>query len=174
MADNNKQYLTLLPLPYPGALYRSAMPFSYMFDPDEKILLLYRKAKVRHVVVLPPAHEILKQTGTDLMQVYAEQDIQVIACPVEDFSAPPTGAFNDAIQQVIRLLREGAVVAVHCHAGIGRTGMFSACLAREAMGFDGPQAVRWVRTFIPGAVETDYQVQFVDGYKVKPRRVKTG
>ena len=33
-------------------------------------------------------------------------------------------------------------------------GMFAACLAREALGLSGDEALAWIRELVPGAVET--------------------
>ncbi|MDI6890887.1 MAG: protein-tyrosine phosphatase family protein [Thermodesulfovibrionales bacterium] len=50
---------------------------------------------------------------------------------------------------------------IHCSAGVGRTGLFAACLAKRILGLSGEDAVRWVRRFIPMAVETNEQLQMV-------------
>lgn len=42
--------------------------------------------------------------------------------------------------------------------------MFSACLAQELMGLSPQDSIEWVRQYIPGAVETEYQTQFVLDY----------
>jgi len=44
---------------------------------------------------------------------------------------------------------------------VGRTGLFAACLARRVLGLSGEDAIRWVRRFIPEAVETSEQWQMV-------------
>ena len=50
---------------------------------------------------------------------------------------------------------------VHCLAGVGRTGMFLASLAKLGMGYSSEDAVRWVREYIPGAIEIPEQEQLV-------------
>jgi hypothetical protein len=42
--------------------------------------------------------------------------------------------------------------------------MVLACLARVVFGFDGKDAIRWVRQFIPSAVETRQQEKFVEEF----------
>lgn len=50
---------------------------------------------------------------------------------------------------------------IHCSAGVGRTGLFAACLARKILDLSGVDAIKWVRRFIPMAVETSEQWQMV-------------
>jgi len=99
------------------------------------------------------------------MPYYYNNGIDIIACPVMDFFIPADGSFEKTIQQVIKLARSGETIAIHCHAGIGRTGMFAACLTRELWGWTADDAIAWVRQFIPEAVETEFQVHFVQQYK---------
>jgi hypothetical protein len=42
--------------------------------------------------------------------------------------------------------------------------MLLACLAKQTLGLDGAAAIQWVRQYIPGAVETDAQSQFVNEF----------
>lgn len=158
-------HLTLLPYNLPGRIYRSPLPYSRMFDRLEEVWSLYKTAGVGHVVMLLPELEAMQHSGRDIKKMYEQAGVQVISSAVEDFSAPPKGAFDSAIQQVITLAKKGETVAIHCHAGVGRTGMFAACLARELWGLSAQDAIAWVRQFIPDAVETDFQVNFVGEYE---------
>jgi protein tyrosine phosphatase domain-containing protein 1 len=76
---------------------------------------------------------------------------------------------EDAIQATINQACQGKHLVVHCYAGLGRTGMFLACLARQALGLQAEESIRWVRSYVPGAIETAAQVQviqeFQEGYQ---------
>ena len=157
--------LTLLPYGLPGNIYRSPLPNSKMFDAEKEVLAAYKQAGVKWVVALVPDGEVLEHAGVHLHDLYRPLGIEVINNPVEDFSAPSHGAFDTATRMVINMAKRGKTIAIHCHAGIGRTGMFAACLARELWGLDGDKAIAWVREYIPGAVESDFQVEFVREYK---------
>ncbi len=81
-----------------------------------------------------------------------------IALPVPDFGVPEEAALKQAVAAVLAQLRAepGRPLHVGCRAGIGRTGLFLACLARAA-GVEG-DALDYVRRhYLPGAAETPAQ-----------------
>ena len=156
--------ITEIPFNTLGKLYRTVTPGSYMFDPDDTVMQLLKKRDVDWAVVLNETEEHEKFTGNSLLGRYALEGIQTLYAGVPDFSAPPEGNWNDHIQETIHLLEQGKNVSVHCHAGIGRTGIFLACMAQEAFGMSPDESIAWVRQYIPGAVETLYQVKFVRDY----------
>ena len=140
--------LTELPFGLPGRIYRSPMPFGD-YDPPGQLIAAYQAAGISGVVVLAEAAECARKTGFDLLGYYREQGWQVIYCPVPDYAVPELGALEQAIFLLEERARVGAHTAVHCSAGIGRTGTFMACLAVRLLGLDGEAAIRWVREFIP-------------------------
>jgi protein-tyrosine phosphatase len=153
--------ITELPYDLPGKVYRSPLPFSWLFDPDHEIMNLYRQVGVETIVMLTPIYETKDLTGRDMGVYYEEQGYDVIYTPVEDFSVPEPGLFEKTVPKALAAVRAGKTLAVHCHAGIGRTGMFTACMAKIVFGFSGAEAVDWVRQFIPDAVENRFQYRFV-------------
>ena len=155
---------TEIPFGTPGRLYRSVMPSSRMFDPQDEVLDLYLQAGIEMVVVLATDEDIATHAAGDLLARYRQAGIEVLPAPVRDFSAPPQGAWDGALQQVAAHLHSGRTLAIHCHAGIGRTGMFCACLAQDLLGYSAEESIQWIRQFIPGAVESEYQLQFVAAY----------
>ena len=161
MMDN----LTELPYGLTGRIYRSPMPFSRLFDPAGRLLDMYLVAGVEVVVMLTPEDEILEETGLDLREVYERNGLQVIDAPVEDFSVPDAGAFQAPIKAALQAARAGKTIVIHCQAGLGRTGTFAACLAKVVFGMVGEEAVAWVRRFVPGAVQTREQVEFVEQFR---------
>ena len=156
-----REKLTELPYGLAGKFYRSPMPFSPAFDPGSEVLEAYKRASVDTVVMLTPDEEVQRVTGRSLRNIYQQMGYAVIYVPVEDFSIPEPGQFEKAIPQALAAGRVGKTVAVHCHAGLGRSGIFAACLAKVVFGFSGDAAFAWVRKFIPEAVETQTQYQYV-------------
>jgi len=57
-------------------------------------------------------------------------------------------------------LRDGAGVAIHCHAGLGRTGTLAARILTE-FGMAPGDAIAKVRRVRPGAIETPWQEEYV-------------
>ena len=84
----------------------------------------------------------------------AARGLNVIHWPLRDFSAGNGAPIQPCIHRVLAELRDGRHVAIHCRAGRERAGMFAACLAREALGLSGDEALAWIRELGPGAVET--------------------
>ena len=156
--------ITEIPFNTPGKLFRTVTPGSYMFDPDNAVMDLLKARQTDWVIVLNETEEHERFTGGSLLGRYALDGIQSIYAGVPDFSAPPAGTWNGHIQETIHLLEQGKNVAVHCHAGIDRTGIFLACLAQEMFGMNPDESITWIRQYIPGAVETLYQVKFVRDY----------
>jgi protein-tyrosine phosphatase len=161
-----KNILTELPYGLAGTIYRSPLPFSPMFDPEGRVLPAYEAAGVDTVVMLNTIDELQDLLGYDLASLYDELGYDVIHAPVPDFQTPPLAVFRPALESTLAAAREGRTIAIHCHAGIGRTGTLAACLAKVVFGLSGEDAVTWVRQFISDAVENRAQYQFVLNYQV--------
>jgi protein-tyrosine phosphatase len=159
--------LTELPFGLPGAIYRSPMPYSPIFDPGQVVMPGYQKVGVQVVVVLASWGEIRDLTDRDLLAEYQAAGMDVIYSPAPDFGIPDEDVLREAISETLCAARAGKTVAAHCHAGLGRTGIFAACLAKIVFGYDGLEAHTWVRQAIPGAVETQQQFQFIEDFKYR-------
>lgn len=156
-----KNVLTELPYGLAGRIYSSPLPFSPLFDPQWEVLDAYHKLGVDMIVMLTLKEEAHRLTGVDLLARYHELGFDVIYSPVQDFSIPEKGAFQHPIQKTLQAAKSGGTIAIHCHAGIGRTGTFASCLAKVVFDISGEEAVSWVRQYIPHAVENTRQYQFV-------------
>ncbi len=153
--------LTELPLGLPGRFYRSPMPFS-PYDRVGEVWDAYRAAEVSLVTVLAEPQEYLVHARRDLPAFYRARGLGVVSCPIPDFGVPPDlEGFRTALERVRAHLESGRHAAAHCMAGVGRTGLFAACLARDVLSLPPEEAVAWVREYIPGALESEEQVRFV-------------
>lgn len=97
----------------------------------------------------------------DLPERSAERGLRVIRFPSGDFSTP------DSIEEVvsltaeiIRIARRGGMVAIHCWAGLGRTGLVAACCL-VARGLSSSDAIAAVRRCRPRAIENSDQEEFI-------------
>ncbi len=163
MGYYSDNFLTEIPFDLPGKVYRSPMPFSRN-DPRGSCFLGYQEAGVTVIVLLVPDQDCLVGTGRDLRSFYRQENMKVIHLPIEDFGAPALPDLRQAVETAIQHLEEGHHLAVHCYAGIGRTGLFLACLARRLLNLEAPEAIEWVRRYVPGAVERPAQVQLVQEF----------
>ncbi|HYF08716.1 MAG TPA: hypothetical protein VD970_13915 [Acetobacteraceae bacterium] len=93
-----------------------------------------------------------------------------IRLDVPDFGVPDAAALRTALLRMREAMRAEPERAFHigCRAGLGRTGLAMACLARLC-GIEG-DAVAWVRTqYDPRAVETPEQEAFVRAFTAEKR-----
>ena len=149
-----------LPFSQPGRIYRSPMPFS-LYDRSDA-WSAYQDHNVQLVVMLAEQQEYLVYARRDLPDFYRSQGLDVLHLPVPDFGIPTNSLhWDEGVQAVMEAARDGKNVAVHCLAGLGRTGTFMACLAKRVLGMPGLEAINWVRDYIPGALENSHQEKFV-------------
>lgn len=155
--------LTELPFGLPGRIYRSPMPFG-TYDIDGQIFDAYKMQSISVIVVLAEKTECLQKAHRDLESLYRAEGWTVLSAPIPDFGIPDIQKIHTTLTDTMDFAKAGQHVAVHCSAGIGRTGLFSALLARKVFGYPGEQAITWVRQHIPGAAETHEQREFVTSF----------
>ena len=81
--------------------------------------------------------------------------------PFSDMGVPSLVQAMKVVQVMEGLVMRGGKVAVHCHAGLGRTGCIIACFLIYSEGMSPAEAVEYVRQHRPGSVQTHAQVRFV-------------
>lgn len=158
--------MSLVELPYDlsGRIFRSPMPFTAQ-DPGNTLFKQYQDQGIEVVVLLVEDEQSLFRSGRDLRQFYLDQGMEVIHLPIPDFQVPTLESLEAAVHATIERAHAGKNIVVHCYAGLGRTGMFLACLARRVHGMSADQAIHWVRSILPGAIETAGQIRMIQDFE---------
>jgi atypical dual specificity phosphatase len=86
--------------------------------------------------------------------------LMAVHIPFEDMQAPAPDQLDKAVGTITRALERQMPVAVHCGAGMGRTGVVLAAWF-VTKGVLAENAIARVRRLRPGSVETDDQEKAV-------------
>ena len=94
----------------------------------------------------------------------ARHEFRIEHLPVADFTAPTLNQVERAIAIIDGFLAQGLPVAVHCGAGLGRTGTILACYL-VSQGSSAKDAIELVRTKRPGSIEMPEQEAVIELYE---------
>lgn len=96
----------------------------------------------------------------------------VVHVPVEDMEAPTPEQIEKCLSTIRKANGADMAVAVHCAAGLGRTGVILACYF-VGQGMDARAAIQKVRSLRPGSIETTEQADAVSDFARESRRTRT-
>jgi len=160
-STQDSELFNLLDVPAGGRLILSAQPAK--FGALDQAIAAYRRSGARLVVTLLPDQELKSLGLQSLLDHCARHDLTWAHCPIDDFS-PPGPAFeqqwNGVATTVTSLLDRGDGVALHCRAGLGRTGTVAALILIER-GLSASDAIGLVRQTRPGSIETMAQEEYL-------------
>src|SRR5437660_12865335 len=106
----------------------------------------------------------------DPPDILAQLQAQTIHLPVPDSHAPTEAQLDAGVAAISEALQQGKRVAVHCGAGLGRSGtLIAAYLVSQGAAPD--DAMAQVRSARPGSIETLEQEAAVHEYD---RRLRYG
>jgi predicted protein tyrosine phosphatase len=132
------------------------MPFS-PYDPSGYGIEMFRQRAVSLIVLLAETDECYFVTRQDLPALYRQAGFQVLHLPIPDGSVPSRESLTQLVAAIIQYAQSGRHTVIHCYAGLGRTGLVLAAIAKRLLGMSGEEAIAWVRRYIPRAIETPAQ-----------------
>jgi atypical dual specificity phosphatase len=109
----------------------------------------------------PPRRAWLNEAGLFSMHV-----------PVEDMHPPTLKQIELCVTAIDKAHAKEFAVAIHCGAGLGRTGTMLACYFVKK-GMTAPAAIAQVRRLRPGSIETPEQADVVSDYARRLKRAES-
>jgi atypical dual specificity phosphatase len=92
-----------------------------------------------------------------------EAGLLTVHVPITDMEAPTQEELDRCTSAITKAHDHEMGVAVHCGAGLGRTGVVLACYF-VTKGLSAKNAIARVRRLRPGSVETDEQAEAVEEF----------
>jgi atypical dual specificity phosphatase len=138
-------------------------PYGFSWVDKPHLAALARPSDVEDLVWL-------RQQGIELLISLSEEPprrawvndagLMMMHVPVEDMAPPTQAQIDRCLSAIERANERGMGVAVHCTAGLGRTGVILACYF-VARGTSAQAAMAKVRKLRTGSIETDEQADAV-------------
>ncbi|CAF0712023.1 unnamed protein product [Brachionus calyciflorus] len=139
-----------------------------------------KEAGIRSIFNLQTRYEhrdcgdgILENTGFSYDPVdFEKNDIYYYNFELEDFSIGSLDKMLDMVKVFDFSISEGKV-AVHCHAGLGRTGLLIACYLVYSIRMNTNQAIHFIREKRQNSVQMKDQIKAVKDFEnyLKPLRI---
>jgi atypical dual specificity phosphatase len=92
-----------------------------------------------------------------------EAGLLVYHVPMIDMEAPTVEQLEQCVSVIKRAKDQGLGVAIHCGAGLGRTGVVLAAYFVDS-GLSAQNAISRVRRLRPGSIETEEQADVVEEF----------
>ena len=144
--DNDSGIFREVPLNVKGGLYVSPMPYG-AYDPGSRVYKLYLKHKIDHVFIVVTDEELAKKSRRNLLKKYEDNGITYSRFTLKDWMAPSMEVVQDMVKEAQVRLRTQRI-AVHCHAGVGRTAIAVCCIVMVIEGWSAVQAMKNISEYM--------------------------
>ena len=124
---------------------------------------------VRMVITLLEQREIETLRFDSLAEHLSQTDILWHHLPVRNMQAPPASCeliLQKIITEMAQCFTTDNSVFIHCHAGLGRTGLIAATVLKT-FGMPTDAAINAIRAHRPGSIESQAQEIFVGSWNFK-------
>jgi hypothetical protein len=114
--------------------------------------------------------EIAQDGFTYSVEAFESAGVKVHNFGWVDLSIPSLQFIHEAVKLAVDTLKRGEKIAVHCHAGFGRTGVLIACILLNLTSMNASEVIDAVRARRPKCIENRLQKKFVYRYArfIKP------
>jgi len=129
----------------------------------------YAARGIDTVVSMLPTDDVVQLGLGDEAALCTAQDIEFLNHPIVDFGLPDADTFPALTDSLATRIRAGRRVAVHCRAGVGRSGMATACTLIR-LGWDRDKAVRAVSEARGVSIpDTVAQAEYIAAFEQNPK-----
>jgi ADP-ribosyl-[dinitrogen reductase] hydrolase len=142
--------------------------FKWERNLDLDLARLKRHHRIDVLACLLEDHEFTLLKVPNLLQRAKAHGLRVLHFAVPDGGTPTDDqAFRRLVSRILRDIRAGRNVGIHCRGGLGRAGTLGSCTLMALLGCEPSAAIHSVRRQRPGAVENLEQERFVEGFRWK-------
>ncbi len=92
-------------------------------------------------------------------------NFKYIHVPIKDHSAPSVETIEKIIKEIMKEVKAGGRVLVHCAAGLGRTGVILASYIIAKKSITPEDAISFVRKIRPGSIEQNQEKSVYEFYR---------
>lgn len=118
------------------------------------------------VLSLLEAEDRVRLGMNALDEITTKAGLGYASFPIRDHDIPHasrTAELHHLLDELAAYIRKSQTIAIHCQAGLGRTGMMAGLLLCR-FGIEGKTAITAIRQARPGSIETEAQEDFVRGW----------
>lgn len=145
-----------------GTLYVMPKPSTEWLEDD---ILYFKQLGINKLLSLLEENEERELGLEKEKPICLDNNIEFSSFPIRDRGLPNLAELRPVLRQLIKQLKAGTNVSIHCRGGIGRTGIVSCCLLVES-GLSALEAIDLVSSARQCSIpDTDEQKEFIKQYQ---------